>query len=165
VGSYNLITTTLNLIFYSYRTLSVHQTIQPGNQAIPPNIAAAADAIRGLDIHVLSVNDVFLRLSTSPTQGLEGAAIERLSALGRNLIPPPPTQYYKKILNYIFGGFNFLMWIAFIVTIVRVFHFLVLRKNYLGLTVPRVALLPAPRGAQSLHFQSRRRHALGTSSI
>jgi len=28
-------------------------------------------------------------------------------------------RYWKKILNYIFGGFNFLMWIAFIVTIVR----------------------------------------------
>ena len=27
-------------------------------------------------------------------------------------------RYWKKILNYIFGGFNFLMWIAFIVTIV-----------------------------------------------
>ena len=27
-------------------------------------------------------------------------------------------RYWKKFLNYVFGGFNFLMWIAFIVTIV-----------------------------------------------
>ncbi len=35
------------------------------------------------------------------------------------MISAPPTQYWKKALNYVFGGFNFLMWIAFIVTVVR----------------------------------------------
>jgi sodium/potassium-transporting ATPase subunit alpha len=63
--------------------------------------------------------------------------VERKSKEGKNVISPPPTQYYltiddiwpnslikliyrywKKALNYVFGGFNFLMWIAFIVTIV-----------------------------------------------
>ena len=34
------------------------------------------------------------------------------------MISPPKTQYGKKILNYVFGGFNFLMWIAFILTLV-----------------------------------------------
>lgn len=38
---------------------------------------------------------------------------------GKNTISPPPTVYWKKGLNYIFGGFNFLMWIAFILTIVN----------------------------------------------
>jgi sodium/potassium-transporting ATPase subunit alpha len=105
------------LIFFSYRTLSIHQTIQPENEVGPLGVADAAAAIRGLDIHKIPVNDVFIRFSTSPSQGLEAEAIQRLSRLDRNVIPPPPTQYYKKVLNYIFGGFNFLMWIAFIVTI------------------------------------------------
>jgi sodium/potassium-transporting ATPase subunit alpha len=62
---------------------------------------------------------VFTRFSTSPSLGLETAAVERRSAREKNIISPPPTQYWKKALNYVFGGFNFLMWIAFIVTIVR----------------------------------------------
>jgi len=37
---------------------------------------------------------------------------------GRNIISPPPKHYWRKTLNYVFGGFNFLMWIAFIVTII-----------------------------------------------
>jgi Cation transporter/ATPase, N-terminus len=112
----------LSLICSSYRTLSIHQTIQPQNEVGPLGVADAAAAIRGLDIHKIPVNDVFIRFSTSPTQGLETEAIQRLARLDRNVIPPPPTQYYKKVLNYIFGGFNFLMWIAFIVTIVCRFY-------------------------------------------
>ncbi|EGO28595.1 hypothetical protein SERLADRAFT_446026 [Serpula lacrymans var. lacrymans S7.9] len=36
---------------------------------------------------------------------------------GKNVFSPPRTQYWKKIINYIFGGFNFLMWIAFILSL------------------------------------------------
>ncbi|TFK65891.1 calcium ATPase transmembrane domain M-containing protein [Pluteus cervinus] len=102
----------------NYRTLSIHQTIHPENEVAPAKIADPANAIRQLDVHKISINDIFLRYSTSPTLGLETAALERLSKLGKNAIPPPPTAYYKKVLNYIFGGFNFLMWVAFIVTII-----------------------------------------------
>ncbi|TFK65892.1 calcium ATPase transmembrane domain M-containing protein [Pluteus cervinus] len=102
----------------NYRTLSVHQTIQPEIGVVPPKVAEPADALRSLDIHKIPVNDIFTRYSTSPTLGLETSAVNRLSKLGKNVIPPPPTVYYKKVLNYIFGGFNFLMWIAFIVTMI-----------------------------------------------
>jgi len=61
---------------------------------------------------------VYHRYSTSPTLGLESPAVERLTkTFGKNVISPPKTIYWKKVLNYVFGGFNFLMWIAFIVTI------------------------------------------------
>lgn len=51
--------------------------------------------------------------------GLESAAFQRRAKTGgKNVISPPKTQYGKKILNYVFGGFNFLMWIAFILTLV-----------------------------------------------
>jgi sodium/potassium-transporting ATPase subunit alpha len=78
-----------------------------------------ADAIRQIDVHTIPVDLVYQRFSTSPTLGLESPAVARLTeTFGKNVISPPKTQYWKKVLNYIFGGFNFLMWIAFIVTIV-----------------------------------------------
>ena len=78
-----------------------------------------AEAIRQIDVHNIPVDLVYQRFSTSPTLGLETPAVNRLTqTFGKNVISPPKTQYWKKVLNYIFGGFNFLMWIAFIVTIV-----------------------------------------------
>ena len=68
------------------------------------------------------MDDVFTRYSTSPTVGLESAAVQRRAKSGgKNVISPPKTQYGKKILNYVFGGFNFLMWIAFILSLVSPF--------------------------------------------
>jgi len=78
-----------------------------------------ADVIRQIDVHTVPVDVVYQRFSTSPTLGLESPAVERLTkTFGKNVISPPKTIYWKKALNYVFGGFNFLMWIAFIVTIV-----------------------------------------------
>lgn len=104
----------------SYRTLSIQveetQLEKPkaGEKSNDP-----ASAIRNIDVHALSPEDVFARYATSPVVGLEAAAVERRAKSGgKNVISPPKTQYWKKALNYVFGGFNFLMWIAFIVTIV-----------------------------------------------
>jgi sodium/potassium-transporting ATPase subunit alpha len=101
----------------SFRTLSTHvnDTIREGR----PVKKGPEGAIREIDAHLIPPEEVFTRFSTSPTLGLEHAAVQRRSKVGKNVISPPPTQYWKKALNYIFGGFNFLMWIAFIVTIVR----------------------------------------------
>ncbi|KAJ3012647.1 UNVERIFIED_CONTAM: ATPase Na K transporting alpha [Siphonaria sp. JEL0065] len=44
-------------------------------------------------------------------------ALKKGLALGKTIISPPPTKYLQKGLMYVFGGFNFLMWIAFIVTV------------------------------------------------
>jgi sodium/potassium-transporting ATPase subunit alpha len=78
-----------------------------------------ADAIRQIDVHTIPADLVYQRFSTSPVLGLESPAVARLiETFGKNVISPPKTQYWKKVLNYIFGGFNFLMWIAFIVTLV-----------------------------------------------
>ena len=83
--------------------------------------ADPASAIRQIDVHRISVDDVYTRFSTSPVVGLEGDAVQRRIKDGKNVISAPPTQYWKKALNYIFGGFNFLMWIAFILSLVRPF--------------------------------------------
>jgi sodium/potassium-transporting ATPase subunit alpha len=102
----------------SYRTLSMHvETTEQKGAAASKRAADPASAIRQIDIHLVPKHDVFTRFSTSPTLGLETDVLQRRAKAGKNVISPPPTQYWKKALNYVFGGFNFLMWIAFIVTI------------------------------------------------
>ncbi|KAI8985775.1 E1-E2 ATPase-domain-containing protein [Trametes punicea] len=103
-----------------YRTLSIHaDSLQKEKEDAKKaaNSADPASAIRQIDVHRLAIEEVFTRFSTSPTVGLEDTAVQRRSKDGKNVISKPPTQYWKKALNYIFGGFNFLMWIAFIVTV------------------------------------------------
>jgi sodium/potassium-transporting ATPase subunit alpha len=98
-----------------FRTLSAHvEEKQTRTTKSPPD---PADAIANIDAHLLSVDEVYTRFSSHPTAGLELAAVRRKERDGKNVISPPPTVYWKKSLNYIFGGFNFLMWIAFICTI------------------------------------------------
>jgi hypothetical protein len=123
----------VNPIYSSYKTASFHSTLLSSFRTLSIHVndglrrdfksskrtgVAPVAAIRAIDIHNAEMSEVFTRFSTSPTLGLEPAAVLRRAADGRNVISPPPTQYWKKVLNYIFGGFNFLMWIAFIVTLV-----------------------------------------------
>ena len=111
----------LNLLIWRYRTLSNHLEKEPVLKAH----ANQANVIRQIDIHTVPVRKVYQRLSTSLTLGLESPAVDRLTkAFGKNVISPPKNQYWKKSLNYIFGGFNFLMWIAFIATLVGLPAFL-----------------------------------------
>lgn len=102
-----------------FRTLSLKaETLEaktaPAKRNVDPH-----SLIGQIDIHLAPTNDVFTRFGTSPSIGLESAAVQRRSKDGKNTISKPPTRYWQKALNYVFGGFNFLMWIAFIVTIVR----------------------------------------------
>ncbi|KAG8215444.1 hypothetical protein J3R82DRAFT_9058 [Butyriboletus roseoflavus] len=99
-----------------YRTLSV-RVDEKDLPAKPKAGGDPADAIASIDVHLISPEEVYTRYSTHPTHGLDNAAVQRKLKVGKNTISPPPTQYWKKALNYIFGGFNFLMWVAFILTI------------------------------------------------
>jgi sodium/potassium-transporting ATPase subunit alpha len=99
--------------------MSIHvETMQEKQSTSKRAAVDPASAIRQIDVHLLTPEQIFTRFSASPTLGLEDAAVQRRSKNGKNVISPPPTHYWKKALNYIFGGFNFLMWIAFLVTIV-----------------------------------------------
>lgn len=100
-----------------YRTLSV-RVEERDLPAKPKANADPADAIAAIDVYLIDVEDVYTRYSTHPTHGLEGAAVQRKAKDGKNVISSPPTQYWKKACNYVFGGFNFLMWIAFILTLI-----------------------------------------------
>ena len=105
---------------HSYRTLSV-RVEEKQLPAKPKASADPADAIASIDVHLITAEEVYTRYSTHPVHGLDNAAVERKVKDGKNVISPPPTQYWKKALNYVFGGFNFLMWIAFILTLVCIF--------------------------------------------
>ncbi|KAF7797702.1 hypothetical protein EIP86_008902 [Pleurotus ostreatoroseus] len=108
------------LTLQSYRTLSIHvddQIDEKGTKSKTGKRDDPAVGIRNIDVHLIKPEEVFSRFSTSPQLGLESSAIQRRAKLGKNVISSPPTHYWKKALNYVFGGFNFLMWIAFIVTI------------------------------------------------
>ncbi|KAH8826038.1 calcium ATPase transmembrane domain M-containing protein [Flagelloscypha sp. PMI_526] len=96
-----------------FRTLS----IQVEDKTLPRPIPEPAEAIRQVDAHLVDVNVLFTRFSSHPSLGLDSITVQRKALDGQNVISRPPTQYWKKLLNYVFGGFNFLMWIAFIVTI------------------------------------------------
>jgi sodium/potassium-transporting ATPase subunit alpha len=110
----------LTLLTSRYRTLSI---CVEERQQVPKFTPDPADAIARIDVHLLSVDEVYARYSSHPTVGLEIAAVRRRRERdGKNIISPPPTVYWKKTLNYIFGGFNFLMWIAFILTIASPHH-------------------------------------------
>ena len=99
-----------------YRTLSIHVE-EKSFRATPDKLEA--DSIRQIDVHTIPVDLVYQRFSTSPTLGLDSSSVARLTqTFGKNVMSPPKTLYWKKVLNYIFGGFNFLMWIAVFVTIV-----------------------------------------------
>ncbi|KAG1891478.1 hypothetical protein F4604DRAFT_1876576 [Suillus subluteus] len=98
----------------AYRTLSGRVEEK---ETTSKSLRNPADAIGSIDAHLLSVDEVYTRYLSHPTVGLELAAVRRRERDGKNIISPPPTVYWKKTLDYIFGGFNFLMWISFILTI------------------------------------------------
>ncbi|KAG2137472.1 hypothetical protein DEU56DRAFT_756053 [Suillus clintonianus] len=103
------------LYLAQYRTLSGR--VEEKHTTTSKSPRDPSDAIASIEAHLLSVDEVYTRYSSHPTVGLELAAVRRKERDGKNTISPPPTVYWKKSLNYIFGGFNFLMWIAFILTI------------------------------------------------
>ena len=101
---------------HRYRTLSIQAEHAADASAKRDN--DPANAIRNIDAHILPADEILNRFSTSLKVGLDSSSVARRVKLGKNNISSPPTHYWKKALNYVFGGFNFLMWIAFIVTIV-----------------------------------------------
>ncbi|KAI0687168.1 calcium ATPase transmembrane domain M-containing protein [Cytidiella melzeri] len=98
-----------------YRTLSIQA--EHAGDATAKRDKDPANAIRHIDAHLLNPDEILNRYSTSLKVGLDSASAARRAKLGKNSISSPPTHYWKKAVNYVFGGFNFLMWIAFIVTI------------------------------------------------
>ncbi|KXN71431.1 hypothetical protein CONCODRAFT_5866, partial [Conidiobolus coronatus NRRL 28638] len=77
--------------------------------------SSLAEELRN-DYHTLSLDDVSSRYNTNIKGGLDGSsAAKRLARNGKNVISPPPSNYFKKFIDYTFGGFSTLLWIASII--------------------------------------------------
>ncbi|KAI9216886.1 E1-E2 ATPase-domain-containing protein, partial [Blastocladiella britannica] len=70
------------------------------------------------DIHKLTQHELELRFATTVDQGLLPDVVSRrLAKFGKNAISPPPTNYFAKAAEHLFGGFAGLMWVAGIIVL------------------------------------------------
>ncbi|KAL2865013.1 cation-translocating P-type ATPase [Aspergillus lucknowensis] len=99
-----------NLLPITYRTLSfkVDNTFEKNFNKDAAN-KQEREQIQGLaelDHHLVSVDELQRRLSTSP-QGLRSEQVSRrIAECGKNQPSPPPSRWLLTVLGYVFGGFG-----------------------------------------------------------
>ncbi|KAF5000455.1 hypothetical protein FGRMN_1786 [Fusarium graminum] len=104
-----------------YRTLSIQVT--EAKQAEPegedPKTAKTKtdeDYFSKLQYHELQAEQLCQQLNVSLDAGLsESSAATRLERDGKNSLPHPKTNYIKRTLKYIFGGFCSVLWVGAII--------------------------------------------------
>ncbi|KAH7412890.1 hypothetical protein BKA64DRAFT_770708 [Cadophora sp. MPI-SDFR-AT-0126] len=104
-----------------YRTVSFQ--IAESNQKNTADIKKAKDSaakeLGDLDWHVITPEDVYTRLSVSPSQGLSSEqAKRRLTEHGKNIPSPPPTHFFQTIFGYFFKGFGSILLVGSILVFV-----------------------------------------------
>ncbi|KAJ9634171.1 hypothetical protein H2204_006502 [Knufia peltigerae] len=68
------------------------------------------------DQHMVSADELCNRYRVSPNVGLSSeAASKRLQQDGKNILPRQKTNYWKKLLGYVFGGFCSILWVGVII--------------------------------------------------
>ena len=73
----------------------------------------AAKEFEDMDWHTISVSEVEMRLSTSPTQGLSKEQVElRAKEFGKNMPSKPPGDLISRVFGYMFGGFGSILLIG-----------------------------------------------------
>ena len=66
--------------------------------------------------HSISAEQVCRQFNVAPDQGLSDSAVTtRLRLQGKNVLPQPKTNYIKRILLYMFGGFCSVLWVGVVV--------------------------------------------------
>eukprot|EP00834_Sanchytrium_tribonematis_P004790 NODE_255_length_11697_cov_0.569495.p1 type:complete len:752 gc:universal NODE_255_length_11697_cov_0.569495:8660-10915(+) len=77
-----------------------------------------AKEIRNINVHKMAPDEVASSFGTTLDKGLEKPRLDKLKKRGKlNQISPPDTNYIKKGFGYVFGGFNALMWVAMLLSI------------------------------------------------
>jgi sodium/potassium-transporting ATPase subunit alpha len=72
-----------------------------------------------LEWHVISPNEIYTRLQSSPTQGLSGDQVKRrLAHYGENIPSHPPTHYFQKVMGYFFKGFGSILLVGSILVFI-----------------------------------------------
>ncbi|CAG7558902.1 unnamed protein product [Fusarium equiseti] len=103
-----------------YRTLSIQVT--EAKQTVDSDDSKTAkpktdeDYFSKLQYHELQVEQLCQQFNVSAGEGLsESAAATRLERDGKNTLPHPKTNYIKRTLKYIFGGFCSVLWVGAII--------------------------------------------------
>ncbi|CEL53522.1 sodium/potassium-transporting ATPase subunit alpha [Rhizoctonia solani AG-1 IB] len=98
-----------------FRTLSLHVDETARQEAAEKRKGAAKD-LSDLTFHTQTEEEVLALFSVSPNVGLDSAqAQRRLATSGPNALSPPPSRTFRKVFEWIFGGFGSLLLAASIV--------------------------------------------------
>jgi len=86
-------------------------------------VSKSARLMRGrlhaLDYHRIPVDELYSRLSTSPSQGLSSEKVARkLSEHGLNAPLPPSPRWNRKTMSYLFGGLGAILFVAAMVVFI-----------------------------------------------
>ncbi|KAK3320379.1 hypothetical protein B0T19DRAFT_492568 [Cercophora scortea] len=74
------------------------------------------DYFAKLNFHELTVAQICQQLNVAQDRGLsESSAANRLRRDGRNTLPKAKTNYLRRILGYVFGGFCSILWVGVII--------------------------------------------------
>lgn len=86
----------------------------------PKDKAQAAEIQFGdIDYHKASTEELFKRFSCSRTTGLTSDQVsQQLKTVGANLPSPPASQWFRKTINYLFGGFGAILFVASILVFI-----------------------------------------------
>ncbi|OAX78430.1 hypothetical protein ACJ72_07263, partial [Emergomyces africanus] len=104
----------------TYRTLSynINGDLKKADHSNKKDSKHVRD-LEQLDWHLISVDELFQRLSTSPSQGLSVEQVaRRTSEYGKNKPTPPPSGLFRKIVGYVFGGFGPLLFLGCILVFI-----------------------------------------------
>ncbi|KAK5726656.1 hypothetical protein LTR15_002544 [Elasticomyces elasticus] len=72
-----------------------------------------------MDYHTANVDELLSRYQTSRGSGLTGTqAAQLLKSVGQNVPSPPPSQWFRKTIGYLFGGFGSILFVAAILVFV-----------------------------------------------
>lgn len=109
-----------------YRTLSINvaESRAIETEESSGDLKAAAikkdkadeDYFANLNYHELSTDQVVQQLNVSRNDGLsDNMVANRQQRDGRNTLPKPKTNYWKKVLGYVFGGFCSVLWVGVVI--------------------------------------------------
>ncbi|CAL3970765.1 unnamed protein product [Diplocarpon coronariae] len=80
---------------------------------------SAVKELGDLDWHTITPDDIYTRLSSSPSQGLSSEqATRRLKEDGKNAPSAPPTHHFQTIFGYFFKGFGSILLVGSILVFV-----------------------------------------------
>ncbi|KAG2166541.1 hypothetical protein VTO58DRAFT_111109 [Aureobasidium pullulans] len=103
-----------------FRTMSFDIEQSKARNDLPVKSAVEKESdFSNYDLHTIPIEEVFERFSSSPTSGLSlDKAMVSLRDVGLNKLTAPPSNWFKKTVTYLFGGFGSILFVAAIMVFV-----------------------------------------------